>query len=338
MKSKNSRLDAIKIIISSKEVGSQEELLQELAKEGFRLTQATLSRDLKQLKVAKAASMNGNYVYVLPNNTMYKRMTEQHSASEMLMHNGFISIEFSANLAVIKTRPGYASSLAYDIDNRNFDEILGTIAGDDTIMLVIREGCTRAGVKNALSLIIPNIQVDVMVADASHEVYVDKILDTIREAAKVRGTGIAERTHEYVTTKMKEGKAIIALCGEDFAGFTYIESWGNKQYVATSGLIVHPNYRGIGLAKRIKAASFRLARLRWPKAKIFSLTSGAAVMKMNTELGYVPVTFNELTDDEAFWKGCEGCINHDILVAKNRKFCICTAMLYDPALHEEDTI
>ena len=126
-------------------------------------------------------------------------------------------------------------------------------------------------------------QVDVMVADASHEVYVDKILDTIREAAKVRGTGIAERTHEYVTTKMKEGKAIIALCGDDFAGFTYIESWGNKQYVATSGLIVHPNYRGMGLAKRIKAASFRLARLRWPKAKIFSLTSGAAVMKMNTE-------------------------------------------------------
>ena len=299
MKSKNSRLDAIKIIVSSKEIGSQEELLQELAKEGFRLTQATLSRDLKQLKVAKAASMNGNYVYVLPNNTMYKRMTEQHSASELLMHNGFISIEFSANLAVIKTRPGYASSLAYDIDNK---------------------------------------EVDVMVADASHEVYVDKILDTIREAAKVRGTGIAERTHEYVATKMREGKAIIALCGEEFAGFTYIESWGNKQYVATSGLIVHPDYRGLGLAKRIKAASFRLARLRWPKAKIFSLTSGAAVMKMNTELGYVPVTFNELTDDEAFWKGCEGCTNHDILVAKNRKFCICTAMLYDPALHEEDTI
>ena len=165
-------------------------------------------------------------------------------------------------------------------------------------------------------------QIDVMVADASHEVYVDKILDTIREAAKVRGTGIAERTHEYVATKMKEGKAIIALCGEEFAGFTYIESWGNKQYVATSGLIVHPEYRGLGLAK----------------PKIFSLTSGAAVMKMNTELGYVPVTFNELTDDESFWKGCEGCINHDILVAKNRKFCICTAMLYDPKLHEEDKI
>ena len=159
-------------------------------------------------------------------------------------------------------------------------------------------------------------KIDVMVADASHEVYVDTILETIRNAAKVRGTGIAERTHEYVATKMKEGKAIIALEGDKFAGFTYIESWGNKQYVATSGLIVHPDYRGLGLAKRIKQASFKLARLRWPWAKIFSLTSGAAVMKMNTELGYVPVTFNELTDDEAFWRGCEGCINHDILVAK----------------------
>ncbi len=178
--------------------------------------------------------------------------------------------------------------------------------------------------------------IDVMVADASHEVYVDKILDTIREAAKVRGTGIAERTHEYIATKMKEGKAVIALCGDDFAGFSYIESWGNKQFVATSGLIVSPEYRGLGVAKRIKECTFKLARLRWPWAKIFSLTSGAAVMKMNTELGYVPVTFNELTDDDAFWKGCEGCINHPILTAKNRKFCICTAMLYDPADHEDE--
>ena len=157
MKSKNNRLDAIKMIISSKEIGSQEELLQELTKEGFRLTQATLSRDLKQLKVAKAASMNGNYVYVLPNNTMYKRMTKQQSASEMMMYNGFVSIEFSANLAVVKTRPGYASRLAYDIDMHNCYEILGTIAGDDTILLVVREGCTHAEVRMALSDIIPNI-------------------------------------------------------------------------------------------------------------------------------------------------------------------------------------
>ena len=158
MKSKNNRLDAIKIIISSKEIGSQEELLQELTKEGFLLTQATLSRDLKQLKVAKAASMNGNYVYVLPNNTMYRRMTEQQSATEMLRSDGVRGIEFSGNIAVIRTRPGYASSVAYDIDTHHFDEILGTIAGDDTIMLVLREGCTRTSVLNALSLIIPNIK------------------------------------------------------------------------------------------------------------------------------------------------------------------------------------
>ena len=158
MKSKNNRLDAIKMIISSKEVGSQEELLQELLKEGYSLTQATLSRDLKQLKVAKAASMNGNYVYVLPNNTMYKRMTEQHSATEMLRFNGVVILEFSGNLAVIKTRPGYASSVAYDIDNHNFEEILGTIAGDDTILLVIREGSSRTSVLDALSFIIPNVK------------------------------------------------------------------------------------------------------------------------------------------------------------------------------------
>ena len=158
MKSKNNRLDAIKMIISSKEVGSQDELLQELTQEGFQLTQATLSRDLKQLKVAKAASMNGNYVYVLPNNTMYRRVTDPHSATEMLRSDGFRGIEFSGNMAVIRTRPGYASSVAYDIDTHNFDEILGTIAGDDTILLVLREGCTRTSVVNALSLVIPNVK------------------------------------------------------------------------------------------------------------------------------------------------------------------------------------
>lgn len=159
MKNKNNRLDAIKMIISSREVGCQEELLKALTMEGFQLTQATLSRDLKQLKVAKAASMNGNYVYVLPNNTMYKRMTDTNSATELLRYNGFISIEFSSNLAVIKTRPGYASSLAYDIDNSCFHEIIGTIAGDDTIILVIKEGCSRTDVKRALSNIIPNINI-----------------------------------------------------------------------------------------------------------------------------------------------------------------------------------
>lgn len=158
MKNKNNRLDSIKMIISSKEIGSQEELLRELTKEGFRLTQATLSRDLKQLKVAKAASMNGNYVYVLPNNTMYKRMTEPQTAREMLLYSGFKSIQFSGNIAVIKTRPGYASSLAYDIDNRDNTVILGTIAGDDTILLVLREGVEPEEVKETLAPLISNLR------------------------------------------------------------------------------------------------------------------------------------------------------------------------------------
>ncbi|WP_293528243.1 GNAT family N-acetyltransferase [Prevotella sp.] len=175
--------------------------------------------------------------------------------------------------------------------------------------------------------------ITVMVADASHEKYVDTILDTIEKAAKVRGTGIAKRTHEYVATKMKEAKAVIALYGEEFVGFSYIETWGNKQYVTTSGLIVDPKFRGLGVAKRIKDLTFTLARTRWPHAKIFSLTSGAAVMAMNTQLGYHPVTFADLTDDEAFWHGCEGCINVDVLKRTGRKYCICTGMLYDPEEH-----
>ncbi len=158
MKVKNSRLEAIKMLISSMELGSQEEVLQALEKEGFRLTQATLSRDLKQLKVAKAASMSGKYVYVLPNDTMYKRVSTPHSIMEMLQISGFLSINFSGNIGVIKTRPGYASSLAYNIDNSNSTNIIGTIAGDDTILIVIKEGVNTQDVINELGNVIPNIR------------------------------------------------------------------------------------------------------------------------------------------------------------------------------------
>lgn len=157
MKKKEDRLDAIKMIISSQEVGSQEEILNELKKEGFQLTQATLSRDLKQLKVAKAANINGNYVYVLPNDIMYKRPNDLNP-SEMLMNTGFVSIMYSGNIAVIKTRPGYASSMAYDIDNTISRDILGTIAGDDTILLILRERANHDDVNEFLSRIIPNIK------------------------------------------------------------------------------------------------------------------------------------------------------------------------------------
>lgn len=175
--------------------------------------------------------------------------------------------------------------------------------------------------------------IQVVVADVQHEKYIDTILKTIEDAAKVRGTGIAKRTHDYLAVKIRETKAVIALYGDRFAGFSYIETWGNKQYVTTSGLIVHPDFRGLGIAKRIKDMTFTLARTRWPHAKIFSLTSGAAVMAMNTQLGYKPVTFADLTDDEAFWRGCEGCVNVDVLHRTNRKYCICTGMLFDPEEH-----
>ena len=158
MKIKNNRLEALRLIISSQQLGSQDELLNALQKEGFKLTQATLSRDLKQLKVAKAASMSGNYVYVLPNETMYKRVSTPNSIREMMKVPGFISINFSGNMGIIKTRPGYASSIAWNIDNSDIPEILGTIAGDDTIFIVIKEGIKHQEVINALSDFVPNMK------------------------------------------------------------------------------------------------------------------------------------------------------------------------------------
>lgn len=174
-------------------------------------------------------------------------------------------------------------------------------------------------------------EIEIVVADKRHLKYVETILTTIADAAKIRGTGIARRSPEYVEQKMIEGKAIIALSGEDFAGFCYIETWGNKKFVANSGLIVVDRFRGNGLAKNIKRKAFELSREKYPEAKIFGLTTGLAVMKINSDLGYKPVTFSELTDDEMFWKGCESCVNYDILQRTKRKLCLCTGMLFDPA-------
>ena len=160
MKLKSDRIETLKMLISSKELGSQDEVLAALAQEGFAVTQATLSRDFKQLKVAKAASMNGRYVYVLPNETMYKRVPTPRKASEMLRIPGYRSINFSGNMGVIRTRPGYASSIAYNIDNGHIDEILGTIAGDDTIFIVIKEGVTQDQVIKGLSTIVPGMEAE----------------------------------------------------------------------------------------------------------------------------------------------------------------------------------
>jgi N-acetylglutamate synthase-like GNAT family acetyltransferase len=155
-------------------------------------------------------------------------------------------------------------------------------------------------------------------------------------SAAARGTGIAKRSPDYIQTKIDEGKAVIAHSSQgEWVGFCYIETWGHGEYVANSGLIVSPAYRKSGVAKAIKKRIFELSREKYPHAKIFGLTTGLAVMKINSELGYEPVTYSELTQDEAFWAGCKSCVNYEILMSKDRKNCMCTAMLYDPTDHYE---
>ena len=170
----------------------------------------------------------------------------------------------------------------------------------------------------------------VQVAGEQHKHLAEAICREMEESAKARGTGIAKRNPDYIRKKMEEGKAIIATKGEVFAGFCYIETWGHEKYVANSGLIVAPAFRKDGLATRIKEKAFELSRKKYPEAKLFGLTTSLAVMKINSDLGYQPVTFSELTDDEDFWKGCSSCVNYDILTRMNRKMCLCTGMVYDP--------
>ncbi len=178
---------------------------------------------------------------------------------------------------------------------------------------------------------------DIQVATAQHVDFAPIICDEMAESAKARGTGIAQRSPEYVASKMLEGKAVIALHKDGtWAGFCYIETWSHGDFVANSGLIVAPQFRKAGLAKAIKHKIFELSRTKYPEAKLFGLTTGLAVMKINSELGYEPVTYSELTQDEEFWKGCRSCVNYDILTMKERKNCMCTAMLFDPAEKAKD--
>lgn len=171
----------------------------------------------------------------------------------------------------------------------------------------------------------------VKIASAEDARHAESISEAIRTSAKARGTGIAHRTPEYIAKKMTEGKAVIALTPEGtLAGFCYIESWGHDKYVANSGLIVLPEYRHLGLARRIKEEAFHLSRRRYPDAKLFGLTTSLAVMTINYDIGYRPVTFSELTHDEEFWAGCKACVNHEILVKKEHKNCLCTAMIFEP--------
>jgi len=177
-------------------------------------------------------------------------------------------------------------------------------------------------------------QIIIRVADHIDTHYAKRITDEMESSAKARGTGIAKRSPEYVAKKMLEGKAVIAVTNTgEWVGFCYIEEWSHGKFVANSGLIVAPEFRKSGVAKQIKQKIFNLSREKYPDAKIFGLTTGLAVMKINSELGYEPVTYSELTDDEDFWAGCKSCINYDILMSKGRKNCMCTAMLFDPKDH-----
>jgi hypothetical protein len=172
--------------------------------------------------------------------------------------------------------------------------------------------------------------INIIFAQPEHADYAEQICQLIYESALQRGTGIARRSPEYISSKITGGKAVVALDGDKLVGFSYIECWGHGDYVATSGLIVDPEYRHLGLAGEIKKRTFELARMRFPFAKLFSITTSLPVMKLNSRLGYKPVTFSELTDDDEFWRGCEGCCNYDILTRNNRRMCLCTGMLYDP--------
>ncbi len=177
-------------------------------------------------------------------------------------------------------------------------------------------------------------QIIIRVANHIDTHYAIRITDEMESSAKARGTGIAKRSPEYVANKMLEGKAVIAVTvSGQWVGFCYIEEWSHGKFVANSGLIVSPEFRKSGVAKQIKKRIFDLSREKYPTAKIFGLTTGLAVMKINSELGYEPVTYSELTDDETFWAGCKSCVNYDILISKNRKNCMCTAMLFDPKEH-----
>lgn len=179
-----------------------------------------------------------------------------------------------------------------------------------------------------------NIIIKVATTNDAH--FAATITNEMESSAKARGTGIARRSPEYIEKKIREGKAVIALTKQgEWVGFCYIEAWGHDQFVANSGLIVAPAYRKSGVAKMIKKRIFDLSKEKYPTSKIFGLTTGLAVMKINSELGYEPVTYSELTDDEEFWAGCKSCVNFDILVSKERKNCMCTAMLYDPKDHYE---
>jgi len=295
-----------------------------LLKKGIEVTQATLSRDIKEIGAVKMADAEVGSCYKIPN----RAAISNHMTIE--------KIEISGQLCVLHSQPGFASAASSLIDKAGMEGVMGTIAGDDTILVMMRSDADADAVSATIRSMFNIAEITVKVAGPEDFCYAESICDEIFISSQERKTGIARRTPEYIRSKMKAGKAVIALSQDgEFAGFSYIESWGGKSFVANSGLIVAHKFRGLGIARRIKEQTFLLSRKLFPDAKIFSITTGAAVMKMNYEFGFRPVPFSELTDDPEFWKGCEGCRHFDILKNHDYKMCICTGLLYDPKDHLE---
>lgn len=329
MEDRTNRKKVIANIIESQKIHTQEELITVLKERGISATQATLSRDIKELGAVKVSDPEGGQYYKIRIATT----TKSHLSAE--------SVEISGQLCVVKVKPGFAPPVSATIDSAALPGVMGTIAGDDTVLAMLREDADTAFISSSVKAMFNITDINVRIAEDRDCKYAREICEEIFISSQERKTGIARRTPEYIQEKIKAGKAVIAVTENgDFAGFSYIESWGHKKFVATSGLIVAHKFRGLGLAKRIKEQTFKLSRTLFPDAKIFSITTGAAVMKMNYEFGFRPVPFSELTDDPEFWKGCEGCRHFDILKSHNYSMCICTGLLYDPkdslAIHHPD--
>lgn len=322
MSIKDNRQNVIASIIGSSQIRTQDELVQALTERGISVTQATLSRDIKEIGAIKASDGNGGVYYKVP-------------AASVVGNNMKIKkIETSGQMCVLHSAPGFASAVASTVDAASLEGVMGTIAGDDTVLVIMRDDSDKKQIESAIKSLFCISEIHVRIATPEDKKYAQAIVTEIYISSQERKTGIANRTPEYICEKIDAGKAVIAVTSEgDFAGFSYIESWGGKSFVATSGLIVAHKYRGKGVARMIKEQTFLLSRRLFPDAKIFSITTGAAVMKLNYEFGFRPVPFSALTDDPEFWKGCEGCRHFDILKSHNYQMCICTGLLYDPKEH-----
>lgn len=324
MNVKESRQAVITGIINSRRIRTQEELAQALEEKGVSVTQATLSRDIKEMCAVKISDAKGGFFYMIPSHTVQSN------------HMNIEKIEISGQMCVMHSKAGFASAIASVLDNASLEGVMGTVAGDDTVLVILREDADSQAIENSIKAIFNISEIIVRTATKDDVKYAEAICKEIFISSQERKTGIANRAPEYIKEKILAGKAVIAVSSDgDFAGFSYIETWGGKSFVATSGLIVAHKYRGMGIAKRIKEQTFGLARKLFPEAKIFSITTGAAVMKMNYEFGFRPVPFSELTNDPEFWKGCEGCRHFDILKSHDYNMCICTGLLYDPKEHLE---